>query len=78
MNFPQTPLVFDRSGKAVTDSLTVARAFGKRHSNVLRDIDDIITQVLDLGVSLNFEQSRRCRTPDTCLVNHEISRYQHD
>lgn len=59
MNLPQTSLVFDRSGKAVTDSLTVARAFGKRHSNVLQAIDEIRSQLVDSGLVLNFMQSSR-------------------
>lgn len=33
-----TQLVFIREGQAVTDSLTVAREFGKDHDHVMRDI----------------------------------------
>jgi Rha family phage regulatory protein len=34
-------LVFIENGKAVTDSLTVAEVFGKRHDRVLQDIRDL-------------------------------------
>lgn len=34
-------LVFIQDGKTVTDSLTVAEVFGKRHSDVLRSIDNL-------------------------------------
>lgn len=51
----QVKLVFIEKGKPVTDSLTVAEAFGKEHKNVLRDIE-----ALECSAEfsrLNFEQS---------------------
>lgn len=36
-------LVQVHSGKLVTDSLTIAREFGRRHKHVLRTLDDLIT-----------------------------------
>lgn len=39
---------------AVT-SLQVAEIFGKRHDNVLRDIEQILTQVPEIFIKLNFE-----------------------
>lgn len=38
----------------VTTSNFVAEAFGKRHADVLRDIDDILTQVVDFRIKRNF------------------------
>lgn len=40
---------------AVT-SLQVAEIFGKRHDNVLRDIEYILTQLPEIFVELNFEE----------------------
>ncbi|MDT2306841.1 Rha family transcriptional regulator, partial [Paenibacillus larvae] len=34
-------LVFIENGKTVTDSLTVAEVFGKRHADVLRSIHNL-------------------------------------
>lgn len=49
-----TQLVFvNNNNEVVTDSLTVAEIFGKRHDNVMRDITNIINEV---GV-LNFEET---------------------
>ncbi|MEV2910960.1 Rha family transcriptional regulator [Paenibacillus larvae] len=48
-------LVFIESGKTVTDSLTVAEVFGKRHDNVLQDIKNLdCSQEFSL---LNFQES---------------------
>lgn len=47
--------VFTRGDQVVTTSNFVAEAFGKPHKNVLRDIDDILTQVVDFRIKLNFE-----------------------
>lgn len=48
-------LVFIDNGKTVTDSLTVAEVFGKRHDNVIRDIKSMeCSREFSL---LNFEES---------------------
>lgn len=46
------------SGKAVPDvtSLQVAEVFKKRHDNVLRDIEHILSQVPENFIKLNFEE----------------------
>nr|WP_313789097.1 Rha family transcriptional regulator [Paenibacillus larvae] len=48
-------LVFIENGKTVTDSLTVAEVFGKRHDNVVQDIKNLeCSQEFSL---LNFQES---------------------
>ena len=42
-------LVHIRNGHAVTSSRTVAEVFGKRHDHVLRDIDDLNSQLPKIG-----------------------------
>ena len=54
------------NGIPTTTSLDVARHFGKRHDNVLRDIRALIAQLPDGGV-LNFEE-----TPYTDIQNGNI------
>lgn len=44
-------------GVPKTTSLEVARIFGKRHDNVLRDLADLLSQVSDSFGKLNFEAS---------------------
>jgi phage regulatory protein, rha family len=53
--------VFTRGDQVVTTSNFVAEAFGKPHKNVLRDIDDILTQVVDFFGKLNFEPTETKR-----------------
>ena len=48
--------VFERNGQWVTTSLNIAEVFGKSHTNVLRDIRNIIDKWEELGL-INFEQS---------------------
>ncbi|MCB6745833.1 Rha family transcriptional regulator, partial [Anaerostipes hadrus] len=54
-------LVFLHNNQPVTDSLTVAEVFEKRHDIVLRDIENQITKLQEAGeqeFSLhNFEES---------------------
>ncbi|WP_340639580.1 Rha family transcriptional regulator [Bacillus atrophaeus] len=54
-------IVFIEGNQAVTDSLTVAEVFGKRHDSVMRDIEVQITKLNQAGeeeFSLhNFEES---------------------
>lgn len=50
-------LVFVDQKEAYTDSLIVARVFGKRHDHVLRDIKEIIRNYADLGGLPKFEES---------------------
>jgi anti-repressor protein len=42
-------LVFIENGQAVTDSLTVAEVFGKRHADVIRDIDVQLSKLAEAG-----------------------------
>lgn len=50
-----TQLVYIENGKTVTDSLTVAEVFGKRHDNVLRDIKEL--ECSPEFSFLNFEET---------------------
>ena len=45
------------NGKPIVSSLQIAEAFDKQHKNVLRDIEEILTQVPDSFGKLNFELS---------------------
>lgn len=49
-------LVFIENGQAVTDSLTVAEVFGKRHDNVLNDIRKQSEYAGDEFAALNFQE----------------------
>ncbi|SHK96456.1 phage antirepressor KilAC domain-containing protein [Alicyclobacillus tolerans] len=50
-------LVFVENHRPVTDSLTVAEVFGKRHDNVIRDIRTILKELDDEWGLLNFEET---------------------
>jgi Rha family phage regulatory protein len=54
-------LVFIEKGQAVTDSLTVSEVFGKRHDNVISDIENQIYKLEEAGEVdfslLNFKES---------------------
>ncbi|WDL97840.1 Rha family transcriptional regulator [Alicyclobacillus sp. ALC3] len=50
-------LVFIQNDRPVTDSLTVATVFGKRHDNVVRDIAGILAEVDGEWGVLNFEET---------------------
>ena len=41
--------LYERSGVPICDSLMVAETFGKRHSDVLRDIDRSVESILKIG-----------------------------
>lgn len=47
--------VWQAGDKALTSSRNVAEVFGKRHDNVLRDIEELIAQLDDDFNALNFE-----------------------
>lgn len=47
-------LVFINDKEVMTDSLIVARAFGKRHDHVIRDIEMIIRNVADIPTAPKF------------------------
>jgi Rha family phage regulatory protein len=49
-------LVFIENGKVVTDSLTVAEVFGKRHDNVLSDIRKQMDFAGEEFAALNFKE----------------------
>jgi len=54
--FPQLPLIGTVADVVVTTSLEIARYFGKRHDNMLRDIDNL--QTSDLFRDLNYKPSQ--------------------
>lgn len=61
-------LVFIDNQRPVTDSLTIAESFGKRHDNVLRDIKEMeCSQEFSL---LNFEE-----TPYTAQNGQQYNKY---
>lgn len=54
---PLSPSVSLHSGRPATTSLEVAKFFGKRHDNVLRDIDALLSQLPENSLQLNFEET---------------------
>jgi Rha family phage regulatory protein len=52
-----TSFIFAQGEELKTNSKQVAEAFGKRHDNVLRDIEKTLTQVSDIFGKLNFEET---------------------
>jgi Rha family phage regulatory protein len=57
-----TPQIVVINGVPLTTSLTVAEHFGKAHKNVLRDIENVLTQVSDFFGKLNFEPTEYTAT----------------
>jgi Rha family phage regulatory protein len=58
--FPQPPLIGTVADIVVTTSLEIARYFGKRHDNILRDIRNL--QLSDSFRNLNYQEAQY--TPD--------------
>lgn len=56
-------LVFIDGRRVITDSLTIATTFGKRHDNVIRDIANALSEVDKEWGALNFEE--------TTYTNHQ-------
>ena len=54
---PVKPHIVLSKGRAKTTSLVVAKHFGKRHDNVLRDIDRLLTECFAELRRLNFEET---------------------
>ena len=52
-----SPSVSLHSGRPATTSLEVAKFFGKRHDNVLRDVDALLSQLPENSLQLNFEET---------------------
>ena len=52
-----SPSVSLYSGRPATTSLEVAKFFSKRHDNVLRDIDALLSQLPENSLQLNFEET---------------------
>ena len=52
-----SPVVHLHSGRPATTSLEVARIFGKRHDNVLRDVEVLLSQLPENSLQLNFEET---------------------
>lgn len=50
-------LVFINDKEVMTDSLLVAKAFGKRHDNVIRDVERVVADIADISTHLKFEVS---------------------
>ena len=50
-------IVFIENNEVVTDSLMVAEVFGKRHDNVMSDINKLIGYSSDEFSLLNFQES---------------------
>ena len=59
-------LVFVENDRPVTDSLTVADVFGKRHDNVMQDIRSILGEIDSEWGVLNFQE-----TPYVHPQNHQ-------
>ncbi|PFN39899.1 Rha family transcriptional regulator [Bacillus cereus] len=49
LNHPISEFVFMEGNQVVTDSLTMAQMFGKRHDHVMRDIEIQIEKLLEAG-----------------------------
>ena len=54
---PLSPSVSLHSGRPATPSLEVAKFFGKRHDNVLRDVDALLSQLPENSLQHNFEET---------------------
>lgn len=52
-----SPSVSLHAGRPATTSLEVAKFFSKRHDNVLRDIDALLSQLPENSLQLNFEET---------------------
>ena len=52
-----SPSVSLHSGRPATTSLEVAKFFGKRHDNILRDVDALLSQLPENSLQLNFEET---------------------
>ena len=48
-------LVYRKENQALTNSRLVAMKFGKRHSNVIRDIEELLSKLPENERKLNFE-----------------------
>lgn len=61
-NRGMSDLVFIENDRVVTDSLTVADVFGKEHFNVMKDIKNQISKLVEAGESewgvLNFQETQ--------------------
>lgn len=49
-------LVYRKENQALTNSRLVAMKFNKRHSNVIRDIEELLVKLPENERKLNFEQ----------------------
>lgn len=52
-----SPSVSIHSGRPATTSLEVAKFFGKRHDNILRDVDALLSQLPENSLQHNFEET---------------------
>ena len=60
-------------GRAVTSSFKVAEYFGKKHSDVVRAVDDLIAKNQELQVLRNFarysETRQGCYSKGSCVLD---------
>jgi Rha family phage regulatory protein len=68
-------LVFKKEDKIVTDSLTVANEFGKRHADVLRKIDALREDLPNDFHERNFERSE---TVEQNAIGGEVRQVRYD
>lgn len=54
-----SPLVTLINGRPATTSIEVAKFFGKRHDNIVRDIRNILSNCPETFRALNFEETFR-------------------
>ena len=71
---PSSPTIIMHNGRPATTSLEVAKFFGKRHDNVIRDIKQIMDNCPKKFTALNFEVSEYMDETGRTLVMFIIYR----
>ena len=67
-----TELVIVKNGRATCTSIMVAEKFGKRHDNILRDIENL--ECSQVFRELNFEESSYTNTQNKVFPMYEMTR----
>ncbi|EGK7485468.1 MULTISPECIES: Rha family transcriptional regulator [unclassified Campylobacter] len=83
ININNIDVIFENKDEQIfCTSLDIAKVFGKQHKNVLRDIENILNELREIGVSnelLNFEQvvriSKTTNPKNGKLVNRKMPMY---
>ncbi|WP_257911308.1 phage regulatory protein, Rha family (plasmid) [Campylobacter lari] len=83
ININNIDVIFENKNEQIfCTSLDIAKVFGKQHKNVLRDIENILNELREIGVSnelLNFEQvvriSKTTNPKNGKLVNRKMPMY---